>query len=368
VHPPPDHGFKRLVNGRAVQLDGVRAIAMMAICWDHWCPAGWPRVFPFEVFLFLFLVLTGYLITGSLLRERDRSEARGGSWKAAGLKSYQIRRGLRILAPYYAALALAWIVRAPDVIGSGLPWYLFHVSNFHIAQIGYWPAGTNHFWSLAVQQQFYLIWPMVIWFLPRKIQVPAILVFTAIGPLSRMFHDSFLPWFAWPQVLTWTCFDYFGIGALFALAVHRGMSLESPALRWVSVLSLACYIGIFGAHSLGWPTYGLRPLQQSLLAIAWCGFIAAVSVGFTGLPQKILENPAIQRVGQLSYGLYLFHNLAPLVAGKLFWFLWDGSFENGLGAMVLIVLYAGIAWGLTLASWRWIEQPLQGVRTRIATR
>jgi peptidoglycan/LPS O-acetylase OafA/YrhL len=368
VHPPPDHGFKHLVNGRAVQLDGVRAIAMMAICWDHWCPAGWPRVFPFEVFLFLFLVLTGYLITGSLLRERDRSEARGGSWKVAGLKSYQIRRGLRILAPYYAALALAWIVRAPDVIGSGLPWYLFHVSNFHIAQIGYWPAGTNHFWSLAVQQQFYLIWPMVIWFLPRKILVPAILVFTAIGPLSRMFHDSFLPWFTWPQVLTWTCFDYFGIGALFALAVHRGMSLESPALRWVSVLSLACYIGIFGAHSLGWPTYGLRPLQQSLLAIAWCGFIAAVSVGFTGLPQKILENPAIQRVGQLSYGLYLFHNLAPLVAGKLFWFLWDGSFENGLGAMVLIVLYAGIAWGLTLASWRWIEQPLQGVRTRIATR
>ena len=84
VHPEADHGFKRLVNGRAVQLDGLRAVAMMAICWDHWCPASWPRVFPFEVFLFFFLVLTGYLITGSLLRERDRSEARGGAWKAAG--------------------------------------------------------------------------------------------------------------------------------------------------------------------------------------------------------------------------------------------------------------------------------------------
>jgi peptidoglycan/LPS O-acetylase OafA/YrhL len=356
------------VNGRAVQLDGVRAIAMMAICWDHWCPASWPRVFPFEVFLFLFLVLTGYLITGSLLRERDRSEACGGSWKAAGLKSYQIRRGLRILAPYYAALSLAWIVRAPDVIGAGLPWYLFHISNFHIAQIGYWPAGTNHFWSLAVQQQFYLIWPLVIWFLPRRVLMPAILIFTAIGPLSRMFQDSFLPWFAWPQVLTWACFDYFGIGALFALAVHRGMSLESPALRWLAGLALAGYIGIFGAHSLGWPTYGLRPFQQSLLAVSWCGFIAAASVGFTGLPQKILENPAVQRVGQLSYGLYLFHNLAPLVAGKLFWFLWDGSFEKGPGAVVLIVLYAVIAWGLTLASWRWIEQPLQGVRSKLARR
>ncbi len=357
-----------MVNGRAVQLDGVRAIAMLAICWDHWCPASWPRVFPFEVFLFLFLVLTGYLITGSLLRERDRSEARGGSWKVAGLKSYQIRRGLRILAPYYAALALAWIVRAPDVIGSGLPWHVFHVSNIHIAQIGYWPEGTNHFWSLAVQQQFYLIWPFVIWFLPRRVLVPAILVFTAMGPLARMFHDSFLPWFAWPQVLTWACFDYFGIGALFALAVHRGMSLESPVLRWLAGLALAGYLGIFGAHSLGWQTYGLRPFQQSLLAIAWCGFIAAASVGFTGFPQKILENPAVQRVGQLSYGLYLFHNLAPLVAGKLCWFLWDGSFENGPGAILLILLYAGIAWGLTLASWRWIEQPLQAVRSKLVRR
>ena len=235
MHQESDRGFKHVVNGRAVQLDGVRAIAMIAICWDHWCPAGWPRVFPFEVFLFLFLVLTGYLITGSLLRERDRSEERGGAWKAAALKTYQIRRGLRILAPYYAALALAWIVRAPDMIGSGLPWYVFHLSNFHMALLGHWPAGTNHFWSLAIQQQFYLIWPFVIWFLPRKLLVPAIVAFTAMGPVSRMFHDFFLPWFAWPQLLTWACFDYFGIGALFALAVHRGMSLESPALRWLAV-------------------------------------------------------------------------------------------------------------------------------------
>jgi peptidoglycan/LPS O-acetylase OafA/YrhL len=368
VHLPPDHGFKRLVNGRAVQLDGVRAIAMMAICWDHWCPAGWPRVFPFEVFLFLFLVLTGYLITGSLLRERDRSEARGGSWKANALKTYQIRRGLRILAPYYAALALAWIVRAPDVTGSGLPWYLFHVSNFHIAMLGFWPSGTNHFWSLAIQQQFYLVWPFVIWFLPRRLLVPVIAAFAALGPLSRVFHDFFQEWVAWPDLLTWSNSDYFGIGGLFAVAVHRGMSLESPGLRCLAGISLVGYVGIFGAHALGWPTFGLRPVQQTLLSVAWCGFIAATLVGFAGLPQRILEHPGIQRIGQLSYGLYLFHNLAPLVTGKLFWFLWDGSFEKGAGALLIILLNAAIAWGLTLASWRWIEQPLQGVRSRLVPR
>ena len=87
------------------------------------------------MFLFFFLVMTGYLITGSLLRERDRSEARGGAWKMEALRTYQIRRGLRILAPYYAALALALLVMAPDV-WPGLGWYVFHLSNIHMAFLG----------------------------------------------------------------------------------------------------------------------------------------------------------------------------------------------------------------------------------------
>ena len=368
MHDAADHGFKQRVSGRAVQLDGLRAIAMIAICWDHWCPADWPRVFPFEIFLFFFLVMTGYLITGSLLRERDRSEERGGAWKWEGLKNYQVRRGLRILAPYYAALVLAWLVWAPDMHGPAVAWYVFHLSNIHMAFLGYWPYGTNHFWSLAIQQQFYLIWPFVIWFLPRKSLVAAILLFSAIGPVARMFHDNLLPWFAWPQVLTWATCDYFGIGALLALAVHRGMSLESPSLRWLAALSLAAYLGIFWAHESGWPTFGLRAFQQTFLSVALCGLIAAGSVGFSGKAKQFLEHPVLQRIGQVSYGIYLFHNLAPLVAGKIFWFLWFGCFDNVYGEVLRIPSYALVTWGLTLASWRWIEQPLQGVRAKLTPR
>jgi peptidoglycan/LPS O-acetylase OafA/YrhL len=356
--------LKRGVNGRAIQLDGLRAIAMIAICWDHWRPVGWPRVFPFEVFLFFFLVLTGYLITGSLLRERDRHEARGGPWKLESLKTYQIRRGLRILAPYYAAIALAWLVWAPDV-HAALPWYFLHVSNIHMAFLGYWPVGTNHFWSLATQQQFYLIWPFVIWFLPRKGLVPTLLVFTAVGPIARMLHDSLLPWVAWPQLLTWATFDYFGIGGLLALSVHRGMSLTSPRLRWLAACGLAGYMAIFWAHEIGWRTFGLRPFQQSLLSIALCGVIAAGSVGFSGSIKRLLEHSVLQRIGEISYGIYLFHNLAPLVAGKICWFLWDSAFDTGVGALARVGLEAGVTWGLALASWRWIEQPLQRVRSKL---
>jgi peptidoglycan/LPS O-acetylase OafA/YrhL len=235
-----------------------------------------------------------------------------------------------------------------------------------MAFLGYWPPGTNHFWSLSMQQQFYLVWPFVVWFVPRRGLAVSVVVFALIGPVSRFFAGALEPWVPWPDVLTWACFDYFGVGGLLALAVHRGMSLQSPGLRLISLFCLAGYVAVFGSHSLGWPTFGLRPLQQTLLSIGLCGFIAAGSVGFRGAVGKILEHRALQRIGQLSYGIYLFHNLAPLVAGKLAWFLWQGPFASTAGEILRLPVFAAVTWGLTLASWRWIEQPLQEVRSKLS--
>ncbi len=355
------------MSGRAVQLDGLRAIAMIGIAWDHWLPAAWPRLFPFEVFLFFFLVLTGYLITGSLLRERDRRDARGGKWKAGAMKTYQLRRGLRILAPYYAALAFAWIVRAPDLDGN-MRWYIFHLTNIHIAIEGAYPGGTSHFWSLSMQQQFYLLWPFVVWFTPRPAMAWVFAATTAIAPVSRYFHSALEPWFAWPQKLTWMSFDYFGAGALLALAVHRGMSLESPALRGIAWVALAGYVYIFNSGEMRWPSFGMHPVQQTFLSVAVCGFIAAASAGFRGPVKTLLETTVLQRIGQLSYGIYLYHNLAPLAVGKIMPFLWNGHFDTGIPALFRISIFATITWLLALASWRWIEQPLDGVRSRLAPR
>jgi peptidoglycan/LPS O-acetylase OafA/YrhL len=299
VHGAADHGLRRTMNGRATQLDGLRAVAMLAICWDHWRPPGWPRLVPFEVFLFFFLVMTGYLITGSLLRERGRAEARGGPWRAGAMRVYQIRRGLRILAPYYAALALALVVWAPD-IWPGLPWYVLHLSNIHMAFLPDWPQGTNHFWSLSMQQQFYLFWPFVVWFVPRRWLPLAMVLVAAAGPVTRSQHDVFSAWCVRPDVLTWACLDYFAIGGLLALAQHRGMSLESPGLRWLALLAAAGYLALFGGHELGMPTFGLRCLQQTLLSIALCGFIAAAGGPPVGAPVAAGNRAALIRRVSLS--------------------------------------------------------------------
>lgn len=348
---------------RAVQLDGIRGLAMAAICWDHWCPAGWPRVFPFEIFLFFFLVMTGFLITGSLLRERDRGEAAGIPWRASALKTYQVRRSLRILAPYYAALLLCLVLGAEDV-RSGFWWYAAHLSNVHMAMLGHWPPGTNHFWSLSMQQQFYLAWPFVIWWLPKRWLPIGIGLMILAGPLARFHHDAISHWVAWPQLLTWASLDYFGLGAMLAWLVWRGMPLASTRLRGISWSAFAMYLMIFNANRLDFSPEGWKFLQQFLLSLALCGFIASASLGFGGMAGRFLESPPLLRLGQLSYGLYLFHNPAPLLAGKLFWFLWDPAIPKPLSNWLQILSFALTAWGLTLASWRWIEQPLQDFRAR----
>jgi peptidoglycan/LPS O-acetylase OafA/YrhL len=343
----------------------MRAVAMLAICWDHWCPAAWPRLFPYEVFLFFFLVMTGYLITSSLLRERDRCEARGVPWRLRAMRAYQVRRGLRILAPYYAALAVAFALGASDLWRAPW-WYLLHVSNLHMATLPSWPPATNHFWSLSIQQQFYLVWPLIVWFAPKRSLGWWFLLVTAAGPVTRWFEDALATSWERPSLLTPAVLDYFGVGALFALALHRGMSLASPGLRALSWAALAGYIAMYGSHVLGWPTFGLRFLQQTLLSIAICGFIAAVSTGFGGWFGRLLESRPLQEIGRLSYGVYLFHNLAPLLAGKVCWFLWNPSIPLGVQVVLRTPVFALITWGIALASWRWIERPLQDVRTRVA--
>jgi peptidoglycan/LPS O-acetylase OafA/YrhL len=109
----------------------------------------------------------------------------------------------------------------------------------------------------------------------------------------------------------------------------------------------------------------MRFLQQTLLSVGLCGFIASGVVGFRGRLGKLLEQPALLRIGQLSYGIYLFHNLAPLVAGKLMPFLWNGAFDKGIPALLKVGVFAGLTWGMALASWRCIELPLQDLRKRM---
>lgn len=350
--------------GRATQIDGLRAFAMLGVACVHWLPRELRGPFPFELGLFYFLVLTGYLITGALLRDRDRGEASGQAWKGAAMKQFQVRRGLRILAPYYVAVLFALLMGAKD-IRTALPWYLLQGSNLHMALNG-WPDFTAHFWSLAAQHQFYVLWPFVIWWLPKRWLTGVMIGFVAIAPISRIFSPALKAWFAMPDLLpSFTC-DYLGLGGLLALAVHRGMAFDHPGLRRAAWLSFLGYAILYGFNEADRTIPGLQVIQQTLLSIACCGVIAAASNGFPDWRGRLLDHPAIQHLGKISYSLYLFHNLSPLLAGKIAWWLWSGPwFEHGFGFAIRISVFALLAWLLGWLSWRYIEVPMQGVKSRL---
>jgi peptidoglycan/LPS O-acetylase OafA/YrhL len=349
---------------RATQIDGLRAISMVGVACAHWIPKSMHYGIPFELGLFFFLVLTGYLITGMLLRERERGEASGEPWRAAGMKNFQLRRGIRILAPYYTALLFAWVFGAPDVRES-LVWYVTQLTNFHFAQVG-WVDFTSHFWSLAAQQQFYLLWPFVIWWLPKRWLAPALVAIALAAPISRPILAGMKDVMTLPDLIPVTSCDYLGIGGLLALAVHRGMRFDHPKLRITAAVAFVGYFTLYFLNLSGHPIPRAWPWQQTLLAIGLCGLIAAASHGFQGPVGKFLDHPLIQQVGKLSYSLYLYHNLSPLLAPKLFPAFWSPTptlvqlAGQGISIVVLTVL---LAW----LSWRYIESPTQKAKVRLTT-
>lgn len=352
---------------RAIQLDGLRALAMLGICWDHWVPSAWNFNLPYEVGLYFFFVLTGYFITGSLLRTRDRLEnsSAGQPWRWQAWKHFQWRRGLRIIAPYYIALGIAFLFLAPK-LHQDIHWYLLYLTNIHIAIIGHWPHGTSHFWSIAIQQQFYLLSPLIIWLVPKRTLPLALILFTCLAPISRYLDHHLIPPFTWPAKITWASSDFFGIGGLMALATHRGLPLSSPIWKILAVLCGSTFLYLEFAPRFGLPPTSLGPFgpfYATLLSLALCGIIATATLGYKGPLGKLLENPTLQKIGLLSYGIYLYHNLSPIILGKTLPFLWAGPYADSLPQAALRTLcFAALTAAMTLASWKYIETPLNNIR------
>ncbi len=352
-----------LSKSRNTQLDGWRAFAVLGVMWLHWTPRGWHGGLPFEVGLYFFLTLTGFLITRILLWERGAGEASGHAWRWTAFAVFQWRRALRILIPCLVAILFAWVVGAEDLRKHPLP-YLAQVVNFHIALLPEWPAGTAHYWTLAIQQQFYLLWPLAVFLAPRRALGLVFAGFTLLAPLSRWVLLHYFPQVMHPEMIPSSAFDYFGLGALLALALSRGMPAGDRRLGIPAWLGLAGYVALYVLDKSGRPVPGLRHFQQMLLALAFAGLISATLRGLGGPLGRMLEHSWAQHIGRLSYGLYLFHNAVPLALGKVLPWLWLPVFNGPLLAIRLLV-FALASWGLAWLSWRWLEQPMDRLRAKV---
>ncbi|MBK1791464.1 acyltransferase family protein [Persicirhabdus sediminis] len=338
------------------QLHSLRAIAILLVSIHHWSPEPLHHApVPYSIGVFLFFVLSGFLITQILLRGREKIDA-GDTTLPNFTKSFFARRLLRIFPGFLVAIALYLVFGFADVYDN-LFWYLCQASNFLFASTGQWSPGASQFWTLAIEQQFYLLWPVVLLILPRRWILPALAGIFLISPTLRCLE--MLGWinsWAMPGKPTWKCLDYLAAGSITAVMSINGIQLVSRKLNTIYVTSGLIYLFFW----FRWYSEATIPswqwLQQSFLTIACVGIVVNASAGFTGLTGKILGNATLQHIGLMSYGLYLYHNLAPLMMGYITPFLWADGWEIMLFPLRLAIL-GGTSYAMARLSWKYIEKP-----------
>jgi len=202
------------------QLDGLRALAVSGVMFQHFFGNYYllPRLLEVgDLGVRLFFVLSGFLITGILLQCRDGLD--GANTVGGAALRFYARRALRILPVFYVVLAVATLMDL-DPVRESLAWHMAYLSNFYLAKQGFWDGCVSHLWSLAVEEQFYLIWPVVVLMTPRQWLARVIGAAIVVGILSP---SAALLAGANPiaaTVLPNSCLDTLGMGALLALFAH----------------------------------------------------------------------------------------------------------------------------------------------------
>jgi peptidoglycan/LPS O-acetylase OafA/YrhL len=219
-----------------------------------------------------------------------------------------------------------------------------------------WPSGTAHYWTLAIQMQFYVFWPLPVFLTPRRALGGMFAACVLIAPLSRLAIERWFPEIRHAEAITTSAFDYFGVGALLALAMQRGVKEGDRRLAIAGWIAFAGYVALYVCGEAGRPLAGFCYFQQTLLAVTFAGLISSTLGGLRGRLGRLLDHPAVQHAGRLSYGLYLFHTPVPLLLGWVLPWLWHPTLDGPL-QVVRLAVFGLVSWGMAWLCWRWLEGP-----------
>lgn len=351
----------------APALDGLRALAVGGVLISHFSPTLGSAYYFGTVGVRLFMVLSGFLITTILLQARVRVAAGAGFGREYG--SFLLRRGWRLWPAFYACLLVS-LVFGLNTDRPSPWWHALFLSNFEIAASGYWPGLLSHLWSLAAEQQFYLLWPFVVLLAPRRTALALGAAVLLLGPLSRLA----LPLLGWgsalaPQVSLPSVADFFVAGALVAWwrQEHPTAAPPSRALRRGALAAAAIWFvlsaGVGGATRL---SPGFFALDASLQTACFACLVGTLTRGATPAGWRWLEWSPLRYLGRISYGIYLYHNLMHYFA--------PGLLRRIAGIRYFEAEWAHVGW-LTLwtlvaamLSYHGFESPLRRLGRRLEGR
>ena len=338
-------------------IEGLRGIAILLVLLFHaglpWTPGGFVGVD-------VFFVISGFLITGKLWRESQQP----GGLNITRFYAWRIRRLLPAALVAVALIALVGLLLAApldrsELAADGAASALSIANMRFIGSVDYFAATSSpspflHFWSLSVEEQFYLVWPALIVLLTwrgggsRRLIAALFIGVAASFALSMWLTDAsparafyLLPTRVWQL----------GVGGLLALVGVMGTSRRAGALAWAGLAAVAV-AGVALTAEMPYP--GLAALLPTAGAVALLYGGAA-----PGGPVRLLAAAPLRFLGKISYSLYLWH--WPLLVLPIMFL------ERALTGVEIVASIA-VAIGVSWLSWRFVEQPFRyGDRSRRAT-
>ncbi|TNC71446.1 acyltransferase family protein [Rubellimicrobium roseum] len=320
-------------------LNGLRAIAVLGVVFTHYFPQEY---WPFGVHwgsyrVRLFFVISGFLITHLIMREIGSKTTRSFDFSR-----FMWKRQARLFPGLLAFLAICLLLDI-DGLRETFGWHLLYLSNFLFTVKHAWGGTASHLWSLAVEVQFYIIWPLLI-LLVRPNRLPLLFVgVVVIGPLFRYLWWAVGPGEFGAWVLPPSCFDSLGVGALVSLSSRNSWRHR---LGWIS----AAFVGaalFFLPPTFFTMTADLKITGASLIF----GWLVYACAGGHPLPylKALLSLPVLQYLGLISYGIYLYHTLVAKIFERLFGEVFSFEIDRVIWVMLTI--------GFATMSYYWWEAP-----------
>lgn len=339
------------------QLDGLRALAVTAVVVHHLSLIESVKL-SFEG-VRLFFVLSGFLITGILLRCRDATDE--GEHSILGTaRQFYIRRFLRIFPLYYGTLAVLYLIEVEPWFRGEIGWHLAYLTNVLIVSHDGWVGLTSHFWSLAVEEQFYLLWPWIILLTPRRMIKFVLLCVVLAGPIFRFAmlvedQSNFVI-----RLLLPSCLDTLGMGALVAVMMHEVPKKVPPTIRACGLIGLPLWLASLYIDRGRTPLFGFSEIvviRDLGIALVYGWFVAVASVGVPGIVGSVLQSRPLVWVGRISYGIYVFHVFA--------WRLTISYLPDSWGWWAPRIVTLGLTLAIAALSWRVYEGPINRLKSRV---
>jgi peptidoglycan/LPS O-acetylase OafA/YrhL len=349
------------------ELDGLRALAFFAVFVSHgvvadaafWQAKAGAALGPWiagairggRFGVDLFFVLSAYLITEILLRERH---ARG----TIDVKAFWARRILRIWPLYFvfvvAALLLAPRVMVLEQLSPGYRIaFLAFAGNWAVALYGFQPSVLMHLWSVSIEEQFYLTWPLVTHGLPPRRLRAATVCLVPIAIATRVYliaaHGSGLDDSVWCNTVA--RLDPIALGALLAMVLDGRVPALRPSSARLALALGAAVTVVANRYDAVFTMPVPGALAYAAIALGCAAMVAgAMSLG----ARSLLATPALVYLGKISYGLYVFHFFFVRLVSQRF----PSAFAP------LLALAGTVA--AAAASYRWLESPFLRLKSRFA--